>query len=226
MHRRGRSARARRTPRRGTPCATAPWRSARSARSHDRGDGLAAGAAVRPHQPVRHRLADLRGGQCPRSRRSPIRRAAGDTSSTVRPASSAVTSARWRGLLITSGSSQLQVGERLGGQRGLFAAVVGELEIGAAGVLAAACDHSVSPCRSRSRRCRSTLTLAILPHAGPSSRACARTRAWMRQRDASTGGRQSKGWGRQDDDGGVVGCGDGGEGSSGCCSSTSTRRDV
>ena len=38
-------------------------------------DALAAGASVRPDQPVGHRFADLRGGRGPRSRRNPIRRA-------------------------------------------------------------------------------------------------------------------------------------------------------
>ena len=73
-------------------------------------------------------------------------------------------------------------------------------------------DHSVSPCRSRRRRCAKTVTQPIVPHAGapPCLYACLDG-----QRDASTCGRQSKGWGSQDDDGGVVGCGDGGEGSTG-----------
>ena len=46
---------------------------ARSARSLTCCGGLAAGAAVRPHQPVGHGLADLAGWSCPRSRRNPIR---------------------------------------------------------------------------------------------------------------------------------------------------------
>ena len=58
------------------------------------------------------------------------------TSSTVSPASSAVTSARCRGLQITSGSPQAQVGQGVGGEPGLVAADVGQLQVGAAGVTA------------------------------------------------------------------------------------------
>ena len=88
-----------------------------------------------------------------------------------------MTSARCRGLLITSGSSQLQVGERLGGEPGLLAAVVGEVEVGAAGVpaglrplgLAVAQQQQAVPF-GRSRR-------AILPHGPARFAAATRTSA-------------------------------------------------
>ena len=49
--------------RRATPCGRSASAMARSARSLTCCGGLTAGASVRPHQPVGHRLADLRGGQ-------------------------------------------------------------------------------------------------------------------------------------------------------------------
>ena len=73
----GRSGRARRTPRRATRMCSSAIGDGTVGAVADLRDALAARAAVRPDQPVGHRLADLGGGQCPRSRRNPIRPAAG-----------------------------------------------------------------------------------------------------------------------------------------------------
>ena len=134
--------------------ATAP-----SARSLTCCDALTALGAVRPDQPVRHGLSDLRRRQALVVAVIPFLQKGRHLVDGQPGQFGGDCSARRRGLLITNGLSSSSIGERFGGQLGLLPAHVGQLEIGAAGVLTRLRDHSVSPCRSSNSRCCRTLTL-------------------------------------------------------------------
>ena len=100
----------------------------------DLGDGLAARATVRPDQPVGHRLADLVGRGALVVAVVPLGQQRGDLvdlepgqfGGHQRPAPWAADHQRL---------AKLQVGQRLLGQPGLLAALFGEVQFGAAGVL-------------------------------------------------------------------------------------------
>ena len=160
---RGRSGRARRTPRPATACAPAPsrWPGPRARRpgrrSHRRGSRASTPASRAPP-------CGSRRWWCPRSRRNPIRLISGVTSSTVRPASSAVTSARLRGLLTTYGLSN-----RSSASVSPAAFACSRPSSVRSSSVRLVCfpdrDHSVSPCRSSSSRWSENATPPILPHA-------------------------------------------------------------
>ena len=116
----------------------------RSARSQTCCRRLTAGTTVRPHQPVGHRLADLFGGRALVVAVIPFGLICATTSSTVRPASSAVTCARSRGLLTTKGSVSLSTVECVGGRFACSRPVLGEVQFGPA-----RCVGRTSTTRSR-----------------------------------------------------------------------------